>query len=189
MDAVGSSTSGEVTRLLQRAAAGDAGARDPLYRALYPELMRLAHGHLAGAGTLSMDASGLLHEAYLRLCAQPCLPDASRRVFYAYASKVMRSIVVDFVRERQAIKRGAGMRDVTLDTDLAESIFAENSASEVEGALAALEVLDARASQVVDLRYFGGMSEEEIAAVLEVSVATVRRDWRKARAFLFEQLG
>ncbi len=178
----------EVTQLLQRAAAGDSSAREPLYRALYPMLMRLAQGHLARAGTVSLDASALLHEAYLRLNGQGNLPDTNRRVFFAYASRVMRSVIVDYVRERGAQKRGSNIPALTLSNNLAESIFSENSLSDIERALRALEEEDERAFRVVEMRYFAGLREEDIAGILEVSLPTVKRDWRKARAFLYEQL-
>ena len=178
----------EVTQLLQRAAGGDSSAREPLYRALYPMLMRLAQSHIARAGTLSLDASGLLHEAYLRLNGQGNLPDSNRRVFFAYASRVMRSVIVDYVRERGAQKRGSNIPALTLSNNLAESIFSENSLSDIERALRALEAEDERAFRVVEMRYFAGLREEDIAGILEVSLPTVKRDWRKARAFLFEQL-
>ncbi|MBS0589432.1 MAG: sigma-70 family RNA polymerase sigma factor [Proteobacteria bacterium] len=178
----------EVTQLLQRANAGDAAAREPLYRLLYPELMRLARSHLSRAGTLSLDAPGLLHDAYLRLTANRTLPDTNRRVFFAYASRVMRSVIVDYVRERNAQKRGGGVQSVTLTSGLGETIFTEHSLTDIERALTALENLDARAYRVVEMRYFAGLTEEDIAGVLEVSVPTVKRDWRKARAFLYGQL-
>lgn len=178
----------EVTLLLQRTAAGDASARDPLYRVLYPMLMRLARSHLARAGTLSLDAPGLLHEAYLRLNEQTKLPDRNRRVFFAYASRVMRSVVIDYVRERGARKRGGDMAPVTLSANQPDSIFVDNSVGDVERALQALEAVDERAFRVVEMRYFAGLREEDVADVLEVSLPTVKRDWRKARAFLYQHL-
>jgi RNA polymerase sigma factor (TIGR02999 family) len=179
----------EVTQLLQRTSAGDEAAREPLYRLLYPELMRLARSHLSRAGTLSLDAPSLLHDAYLRLTAnQLLLPDTNRRVFFAYASRVMRSVIVDYVRERGAQKRGGGVQNVTLTAGLAETIFTEHSVSDIERALSALENLDVRAYRVVEMRYFAGLTEDDIASVLDVSVPTVKRDWRKARAFLYGQL-
>ncbi|MEP6939966.1 MAG: ECF-type sigma factor [Rudaea sp.] len=178
----------EVTQLLQRAAAGDASAREPLYRVLYPMLMRLAQGHLSRAGTMTLDAPGLLHEAYLRLSGQGNLPDTNRRVFFAYASRVMRSVIVDYVRERGAQKRGGNVPALTLTGNIGESIFTENSLSDVEQALRALEAEDERAFRVVEMRYFAGLREEDIAVILEVSLPTVKRDWRKARAFLYAQL-
>ena len=178
----------EVTQLLQRTSAGDEAAREPLFRLLYPELMRLARSHLSRAGTLSLDAPGLLHDAYLRLTSNQLLPDANRRVFFAYASRVMRSVIVDYVRERNAQKRGGGVQNLTLTAGIVETIFTEHSVSDIERALAALENLDERAYRVVEMRYFAGLTEEDIADVLNVSVPTVKRDWRKARAFLYGQL-
>jgi len=177
---------GELTVLLQRAASGDKDAQAPLYRLLYPELMQLARGHLARAGTLSLDATAVLHEAYLRL-ADAHAPSTNRRVFFAYASKVMHSVIVDYVRERNAEKRGSGERPVTLSS-VPDSLFEERSISDIEEALEALARVDERAFSVVEMRYFGGMSEDDIAGALDVSLATVGRDWRKARAFLYERL-
>lgn len=178
----------EVTLLLQRATAGDASVRDPLYRVLYPMLMRLARSHLSRAGTLSLDAPGLLHEAYLRLNDHSKLPDKNRRVFFAYASRVMRSVVIDYVRERGARKRGGDLAPVTLSANQPDSIFVEHPVSDVERALHALELVDERAFRVVEMRYFAGLREEDVADVLEVSLPTVKRDWRKARAFLYQRL-
>jgi len=178
----------EVTQLLRRASAGDEAARVPLYRLLYPELMGLAHSHLARSGTLSLDATALLHEAYLRLTERTVLPDANQRVFFAYASKVMRSVIIDYVRERGAQKRGGAVANITLNTDLADLLFADSQISDVDNALEVLEKIDERACRVVEMRYFGGMTDDDIASVLGISPATVRRDWRKARAFLYQQL-
>ena len=180
--------SSEITQLLQRVSAGDAAASEPLYRLVYVDLMRMAQSHLTRAGTLSMDAPALLHEAYLRLSRQANLPDANRHLFFAYASKAMRSVVIDHVRDRGARKRGAGAPAVTVSANFAESMFTRNSATEIESALQALEEVDARACRVVEMRYFGGLTEDAIARALEVSLPTVKRDWRKARAFLYEQL-
>lgn len=178
----------EVTQLLQRAAAGDDEAREPLYRLLYPELMRLARSHLAQAGTISLDPGGLLHEAYLRLPEGSNLPDRNRRVFYAYASKVMRSVIVDHVRERGAQKRGGGEALQPLGDTLADLLADESLLPAIDEAMLALESADSRAHQVVELRYFGGLTEETVADVLEISIATVKRDWRRARAFLFDYI-
>jgi len=179
---------GEVTDILRRVSAGDVLARDSLYSRLYAELMQMARAHLARAGTMSLDAPALLHEAYLRLADQDGVPDTGRHQFFAYASKVMRSVIIDYVRERGAQKRGAGAAVVTLSSGLAESMFTRHSINDIESALRALEQIDARACRVVEMRYFGGLAEAEIAAVLGVSLPTVKRDWRKARAFLYEQL-
>jgi RNA polymerase sigma factor (TIGR02999 family) len=178
---------GELTVLLQRTLGGDVEAREPLYRLLYPELMRLARGHLSRAGTISLDATALLHEAYLRVADSLGTPTANRRVFYAYASKVMHSVLIDYLRERAAEKRGGGVESVTL-TGAPDSIFTRRSVGEIEDAMQALAKIDERAFRVVEMRYFAGMSEDDIAQALDVSLATVGRDWRKARAFLYENL-
>jgi RNA polymerase sigma factor (TIGR02999 family) len=179
---------GEVTLLLQRAGAGDASAREPLYRLLYPELMRLARAHATRAGTGSLDAAALLHEAYLRFAAGEDLPAANRRLFFAYASKVMRSVAVDHARERGAQKRGGRWERVTL-SGLPGATSADHASIDVDEAMSTLADVDERAFRVAEMRCFGGMTEEEIADVLELSLATVRRSWRRARAFLVSRLG
>lgn len=179
---------GEITELLQRAAQGDATAQDPLYRLLYPELMQLARSRLAKAGSISLDASAILHEAWLRLANVADAPKANHRVFYAYASRAMHSVIVDYVRERDAQKRGGGRDRFTLSSNLPDAMFTENSVSAIEQAMQRLRALDERAYRVVEMRYFAGMAELEVADALGVSVPTVQRDWRKARMFLYEQL-
>jgi RNA polymerase sigma factor (TIGR02999 family) len=178
----------DVTQLLHQAAAGDMAARDHLYAALYPELMRIARAHVARAGTVSLAPPALLHEAYLRVAARGATDLANRRVFFAYASTVMRNVIIDYVRERRAQKRGGGASMITLHTGIADEAIAEESIEGLADALAALEKIDPRSHRVVEMRYFGGLTEEEIAASLAVSVPTVKRDWRKARAFLFDAL-
>jgi RNA polymerase sigma factor (TIGR02999 family) len=178
----------EVTELLRRAAQGDASAQEPLYRLLYPTLMQLARSHMRRVGTISLDASGLLHEAYLRLSQTDDLPNHNRNVFFAYASRVMHSVIVDYVREKGAQKRGGNLHQVTLSNNIAEHAFSEHAIADIDRAMRALERVDERAFRVVQMRYFGGLNEEEVAAALEISLATVKRDWRKARVFLFGEL-
>jgi RNA polymerase sigma factor (TIGR02999 family) len=178
-----------ITRLLQHAATGDQPAVDRLYTALYRELSRLARSHLARAGTISLDAPAVLHDAFIRI-AKTALPGEfpNRKVFFGYASTVMRTVVVDYVRERRAQKRGSGERELTLNTGIAETVLAEDKLLGLHEALTQLARIDQRSHRVVEMRYFGGLTEEEVADVLDVSVPTVKRDWRKARAFLFEYL-
>lgn len=180
---------GEVTELLQRAAEGETDATEPLYRLLYPELMSLARSRLANAGSISLDASAILHEAWMRLAKTANAPRKNRHVFYAYASRAMHSVIVDYVRERNAQKRGGGQDKLTLSNNLADAIFTENSISAIEQLMAQLRKIDERAYRVVEMRYFAGMGEQEIAEALGMSLPTVQRDWRKARMFLFERLG
>jgi RNA polymerase sigma factor (TIGR02999 family) len=156
---------------------------------IYSELMRMARSQLARAGTMSLDAPSLVHEAWLRFERQGAIATAQRNVFFAYSARVMRAVIVDHVRHRGAQKRGSGEAKLTLTTGLHGLSFGEDGIEPLHEALQALEKLDQRSHQVVELRYFGGLSEEEIAGVLDVSVPTVKRDWRKARAFLFDVLG
>ncbi|TLY47905.1 MAG: sigma-70 family RNA polymerase sigma factor, partial [Gammaproteobacteria bacterium] len=132
--------------------------------------------------------SAVLHDAYVRLTDQQSLSVPNRRMFYAYASRVMHSVIVDYVRECKAQKRGGNAPAITLNTDVRDALFAEHSLNDVESAMQSLEAADERAHRVVEMRYFAGLTEEEIADVLDISLATVKRDWRKARAFLYELL-
>lgn len=189
-DGVAGAGVGEITRLLERTRAGHADARDALFSLVYGELMTLATARLArNAAFTHLDAPSLVHEAFLRLATREELPGTDRRAFFAYAAGVMRSVVVDCIRERGARKRGGEAVRVTLATDDARFGFDEREFEQLEGALRALAEVDGRAHRVVELRYFGGLSIEEICEVLEVSPATVKREWQKARAFLFHALG
>ena len=177
-----------ITVILNRALAGDAASRERVYALLYAELVRLARSHLSGAGSVSLNPSALVHEAYLRMLRRDATPMRDRRAFFAYASTVMRSVLIDHVRAGRADKRGGLFTPVTLTTGVLNSVAAEEDFSRLNDALDALRGVDERSSRVVEMRYFAGMTEEDIAGELEVSVPTVKRDWRKARAFLFEQL-
>ena len=156
---------------------------------VYSELMKLARAQLARAGTMSLDAPSLVHEAYLRLQRQGAIDPAQRNIFFAYSAQVMRTVIIDYVRERRAQKRGGGERLLTLTTGIPGIDIGEDSIEHLHEAMQALRQIDERSHQVVELRYFGGLTEAEIADVLGVSVPTVKRDWRKARAFLFDAMG
>lgn len=180
---------GDITRLLERAQSGDAGARDALFERVYPELNVLARRRLRQASALTLlDASSLVHEVYLRLTRQQELPAGSRRIFFAYASKIMRSVVLDYVRERRALKRGGGEPIITLQTGDGPIDARAPDIEALDLALQELAQIDERSHQIVEMRYFGGLSIDEISDALEVSPATVKRGWQKARAFLFEAL-
>ena len=175
----------EITLLLTALAGGDAAARDRLYTLLYPELKRLARSHLAGHAPMTLEPAALIHEVWLKSAGQEAA--LHRGQFFAHASKVMRSVIVDHVRERRADKRGGGFADVTLSTHAMEQL-APPDVLKLDDVLQTLERADGRAHQVVEMRFFGGLEMEEIAALLGVSVPTVKRDWRKARAFLFDAM-
>ena len=178
----------DVTGVLNQAVGGNAAARERLYAMLYGELVRLARSHLAGSGAVSLNPSAIVHEAYVRMLKRDATPMRDRRAFFAYASTVMRSVLIDHVRERAADKRGGGLAALTLTTGVMHEAIAAEDFSRLNDALLELRQVDDRCFQVVEMRYFAGMTEEDIAQELSVSVPTVKRDWRKARAFLFEQL-
>lgn len=181
----------EITKLLQAAHGGDRAAADRAYTLLYAELRRLAHSRLRHEGELTaLDTTALVHESYLRLHggAAPSFPD--RHHFLSYASRVMRSVVVDLVRARRAERRGGGVAPLTLSTTVVNGAAhgSEDEVLRVHEALAELAAADERLAGVVEMRYFGGLSEAEIAAVLGVTERTVQRDWHKARLFLARAL-
>jgi len=179
-----------LTELVQRVAEGDREARDELFAAAYSELRKLAHSRLRDGGRNTfMQTTVLVHESYLRYLNSGQLRMEDRKAFFAFASKVMRSIIVDTVRERQARRRGGDLQEITLDTLAAENMPAgEKHILDVHEALLALEEADERLARVVEMRYFGGYAEAEIAEALDVTERTVRRDWEKARLLLTHYL-
>jgi RNA polymerase sigma factor (TIGR02999 family) len=161
------------------------GATPELFAAVYGELKRLAHGQLARGPRGTLSTTALVHEAYLKLRGSTV---RDREHFLALAARAMRQVLVDAARERSAAKRGGDLARVSLDGEaLAVETFADEVLA-VDVALTRLEALDERLARLVEWRYFAGMSEPEIAAVLGVSDRTVRRDWQKARAFLYREL-
>ena len=177
---------GDVSVLLERAQQGDAEARNELFTCVYGELNRLARQKLArDSAFTNLNAASLVHEAYLCLVRQPEIPGDNRRMFYAYAAGVMRSVIVDYVRRREAHKRGSGEKPLTLTSSDPEAALPAPDVEALDGALRQLAQIDERAHQIVEMRYFGGLSIDEIATALSVSPATVKREWQKARAFLY----
>ncbi|HKY92783.1 MAG TPA: ECF-type sigma factor [Nevskiaceae bacterium] len=178
----------EVTQLLDAVRAGDRAAADRLFTAVYDELRSLARRRLARESTLTLEPAVLVNEAYLRLCRQPDLPGRDRRAFFAYAAGVMRSVIVDHVRARRAEKRGGDLDAITLNSRIENTVGPDDGsgsdAEALDAALADLAKVDPRCARVVELRFFGGLTEAEVAETLEISVPTVQRDWAKARAFL-----
>jgi RNA polymerase sigma factor (TIGR02999 family) len=176
---------GEVTRILQAAQAGDRDALDRILPLVYEDLRRIARRRLGRRGASPVNATTLVHEAYLKLASR--VPHATSRAhLLAIAARAMRQVLVDHARERQAIKRGQGWKATTL-TDGAWSIELDpETLIALDDALARL---DPRQRQVVECRIFGGLEETEIAAALGVTTRTVHRDWVKARAWLNRWLG
>jgi RNA polymerase sigma factor (TIGR02999 family) len=177
---------GDITTLLHQAKGGNAQALAELFEALYPELRRIARQRLArdDRGTL-LDTTALVHECFLKFAGAERVQPTDRAHFLAYSATAMRSIVVDFARARRAERRGGGVRALTLDSALIDGLPAgEDEVLGVHEALDELAVLDERMARVVEMRYFGGLADAEIAEALEVGVRTVRRDWEKARLLL-----
>jgi RNA polymerase sigma factor (TIGR02999 family) len=176
----------EITSLLRAAGSGDRQAADRAYALLYADLQRVARSRLREEGHLTLlDTTALVHESYLRLQggAAPDFPD--RHHFLAYAARVMRSVIVDLVRARKAERRGGGALHLTLGTTLAAQLpAADHEVLRVHEALDSLAAMDARLAQVVEMRYFGGLLESEIAQALGITERTVQRDWQKARLLL-----
>ena len=177
---------GQLTDLLGRVQGGDAEARDALFAAAYAELHGLARGRLRHGGRHTLlDTTGLVHESYLRFARAGELRAEDRRAFFAYASQVMRSVILNSVRERIALKRGGDPQSSEPPSPLAGELAAdEQTVLEVHEALKDLEQADPRLAQVAEMRYFGGYSEKEIAQTLEITERTVQRDWEKARLIL-----
>jgi RNA polymerase sigma factor (TIGR02999 family) len=175
-----------LTVLLARVTAGERGARDALFAAVYPELKRLAHARLHGGGRNTViDTTALVHESYLRLVNTGELSFDDRRAFFGYAARVMRSVVVDSARARSAERRGGQADKVTLDGEAAQDLAQHDEhVLQVHAALEQLERADARAAQMVEMRYFGGYTDREIAETLQLTERTVQRDWEKARLLL-----
>jgi RNA polymerase sigma factor (TIGR02999 family) len=176
---------GEITRLLQAAAIGDTGAESRLVNLVYPELLRLARGfmHRERAGH-TLQPTALVNEVYLRLAGNDAMQWKNRSQFYAMAATLMRRILVDHARERRANKRIGGRRRVDLNAGIALSEHRIEEVLLVDDALTRLAGLDQRQSRIVELRFFGGLTEEEIADLLGISLRTVKRDWSFARAWL-----
>jgi RNA polymerase sigma factor (TIGR02999 family) len=177
---------GQITELLIRMQDGDTGARDALFAAAYDELRKLARSRLRDGGRNTvLETTSLVHESYLRFVRAGELRAEDRRSFFAYASRVMRSVIIDSARERLAERRGGDLQALTLSTELISDLpDGEETIIKVHEALEVLAQADARLAQVVEMRYFGGYSEREIAETLQVNERTVQRDWEKARMIL-----
>ena len=178
----------ELTALLAAADGGDGNAAQAAFALLYQELHRLARRELARRGPhLTLGATTLLHEAYLDLAGRhgPTFPDRAR--FMGYAAKAMRGLIVDYVRRRQALKRGGHFEITAIETDVAEP-SAPSGLETLSEALEALAAVDPRLAEVVDLKFFCGFTFVEIGAMRAVSERTVQRDWEKARLFLHQTL-
>ena len=180
---------GSLTELIHRAQRGDTAAADSLFAATYPELRKLARARLRPGGrSMLLDTTALVHESYLRFAAAGSLRLEDRLHFMRWAGRVMRSVIVDFIRRQQADRRGGAVPHLTLTTEIDGLPSGENEILRVHEALDEMAALEPRLAQVVEMRYFAGMTEAEIAEALGVTDRTVRRDWEKARLLLREAL-
>jgi RNA polymerase sigma factor (TIGR02999 family) len=176
----------DLTALLASAEQGDQSAADALFTVLYNELHRMARRELSRrGGGVTLSATTLLHEAYLDISAREgtAFPDRAR--FMAYACRVMRGLIIDYARRRQAQKRGGEFEITAIATDIAATVAANaEELTDLNDGLVELEQTDPRLARIVDLKFFCGFSFTEIGSMMGVSERTVQRDWEKARIFL-----
>ena len=179
----------EITQLLAEWSEGNQAALDKLYPLVYNELRRLAHGYLRRERKgHTLQTTALINEAYLRLVDQKQVHWANRSHFFAISAQIMRRILIDHARRYDYAKRGGGALRISLDE---AAVVAKERARELlmlDEALNGLAKIDPRRGRVVELRYFGGLNNEEIAGVLKISENTVTRDWNMARAWLYQEL-
>ena len=179
----------EITQLLLAWGSGDKAALDALMPMVYDELRRLARCYMRrqNAGH-TLQTTALVNEAYLRLIDSSRVRWQDRTHFFAISAQLMRRVLVDFARARNSRKRGGEQIQITLDEQIEAPFEKETNLVALDEALQNLAKLSQRQSQIVELRYFGGLSEEEIAETLAISTRTVRRDWSLARAWLYREL-
>ena len=180
---------GAVSRLLRAWGRGDLHARDELVPLVYGELRKRAAAYLRRERSdHSLQATALVHEAFLRLVGQDRVAWQNRGQFYGVASQMMRRILVDHAREHQAAKRPDRSMRVELDDEIATTEARSIDLLMLDEALTDLATLDPRQARIVELRYFGGLSEEEVAAALSLSRTTITREWKRARAWLYHRM-
>jgi RNA polymerase sigma factor (TIGR02999 family) len=179
----------DITGLVHAAGNGDRAALQDLFAAVYGEIKRLAHRQLARNAQPTLDTTGLVHEAYLKLIQPDALVLRDRAHFFAVAARAMRQIVVDHARRRQADKRGgAAPQAVTLDENAVADSLDPETLTRLDSALSQLQHLEPRLAELVEMRFFAGLSVVQVAELREVAPRTVLRDWRRARAYLFDSV-
>jgi RNA polymerase sigma factor (TIGR02999 family) len=166
----------------------DAATVRGIFASVYSELKRLARRQLAGSGAMTLDTTGLVHEAYLKLVSPQGLALRDGSHFFLVAGRAMRQILVDHARRRIAIKRGAGEARVVFEDDLVADDMTPEVLIRLDRALDRLGELDTRLVELVEMRYFAGLSIDEIADTQKLTTRTVHRDWRRARAFLYDAI-
>jgi RNA polymerase sigma factor (TIGR02999 family) len=175
----------DITAALHKIDQKASAELDSAFARWYPELKKIAHARLRGSGLQGyMQTTALVHDSYLKLATGPDLAVGDRLQFFSYASRALRSIVIDIVREERALRRGGGADVITLDTSAGEGLPASADIETVNDALDDLDKIDKGLARLVEMRFFGGMTEGEIAEALGVSERTVGREWSKARTLL-----
>jgi RNA polymerase sigma factor (TIGR02999 family) len=179
----------DTTLLIAAARAGDKNAEARLFETVYADLHRLARRHLRDSGANDTRATSLVHEVYLRLARGAGLALNDRTHFFAVATRAMRQIVIDHVRQRLTEKRGAGIDPISLDSAVgAIAAGRDEDVLQLDAALERLATFDPRLAHLVELRFFGGLRFEELVEATGMSERTLKRDWTKARAFLYREL-
>ena len=181
----------DITALIHGVAAGDVPSGEQLFKLIYGDLLRLARSRLARpAGVGELDAHALVHEAWLGMAGHLPQDLASRRVFFGYAARAMEHVLIDQLRQRHAQKRGGGHIEVTLATgmDFAQESYDEERFDSLNAALQRLQRIDAQLHELVRLRAFAGLSIDEVAGLLQLSTATVKRRWHQAITILREEM-
>jgi len=179
----------DVTRMLAELTGGNPEVVNALMPLIYDELHRLAENQLRRErADHTLGATALVHEAYLKLVDQSRISWQNRAHFMGVAAQAMRRILINYAQQRKAIKRGGEFRATTFDDDLAPRVSRADELLDLDEALSRLQALNVRQAAVVEYHFFGGLTHEEIAEVLGVSVPTVGRDWRLARAWLSREL-
>jgi RNA polymerase sigma factor (TIGR02999 family) len=178
----------EITKLLIAWQGGDKAALNQLISLLYPELHQIASYHLRGEANATLQCTALVHEAYMRLVGRSNQDWKNRSHFIGVASQIMRTMLVDRARARQAQKRGGGALTLSLDESIDAPFTPNLDLLSVDHALTELTRLDPQQGRIVELRFFGGLTNDEAAEVLGVSASTVKRDWNMAKAWMFREL-
>lgn len=182
------SSSGQITKLLERVSDGEDDALSTLFALVYSELRLIARRQLSGHRKGTLSTTAVVHEAYLKFLAGQAINVEDRRHFYALAAKAMRQILTDHARMHLSKKRGGGKLVNLIENDAVSVESRAEDLLDLDAALDQLSTLDERMGRIVDLRFFAGLSVDETSELMALSPRTVKREWRKARAFLYQQV-
>jgi RNA polymerase sigma factor (TIGR02999 family) len=183
------SKTGRVTKLLQKVQEGSNEAYDELFPLIYKELKRLAYSKLnQGWDNMTLSETALVHEVYIKIADQDSLTAKNKSHFMAIAARCMRQILIDHARKKKREKRGGNQRDITFIDELMEVHYQAEELIDIDAKLKELGRIDERLAKVVELRFFGKLPIYQVAQVLDISKSTVKRDWDKARGWLYKEL-